>query len=91
NWHMEHHMYAGVPCYHLSKLHAAIKSDVPECRSLLGAWREMRAIWKRQQAEPGYQFDTPLPSEAGLPDDAASHQADELGSSIADLATHEAR
>ena len=91
NWHMEHHMYAGVPCYHLGKLHAAIKSDVPECRSLLGAWREMRAVWKRQQVEPGYQFDTPLPRGAGLPGDAGRQETDDLGSSIADLALHEAR
>ena len=24
NWHAEHHMYAGVPCYHLKKLREAI-------------------------------------------------------------------
>ncbi len=52
NWHMEHHMYAGVPCYNLSKLSAAIAFDLPEPRSLLGAWREMRATWKRQQTAP---------------------------------------
>ena len=52
NWHMEHHMYAGVPCYNLSKLSAAIADDIPEPRTLIGAWREMRATWKRQQTEP---------------------------------------
>ena len=31
NYHIEHHMYAAVPCYRLGKLHAAIKSDLPHC------------------------------------------------------------
>ena len=22
-WHIEHHMFAGIPCYNLAKLHAA--------------------------------------------------------------------
>ena len=91
NWHVEHHMYAGVPCYHLSKLHAAIKSDVPECRSLVGAWREMREVWKRQQVDPDYQLDMPLPPGVGVAGDTAKQEPDELGSSIADLASHEAR
>ena len=41
NWHTEHHMYAGVPCYNLKQLHHAVKDDMPKPRSLLGAWREM--------------------------------------------------
>ena len=41
NWHTEHHMYAGVPCYNLKKLHQAVKDDMPEPRRLVGAWREV--------------------------------------------------
>ena len=67
NWHTEHHMYAGVPCYNLAKLYRVIQDDVPEPRSLLGSWREILAIWKRQQTEPGYQYDTPLPPTAHPP------------------------
>ena len=29
NWHIEHHMYAGVPCYNLGKLYEEIKDDMP--------------------------------------------------------------
>ena len=29
NWHTEHHMYAGVPCYNLKKLHHAVAHDMP--------------------------------------------------------------
>ena len=47
NWHMEHHMYAGVPCYNLRRLSEAIAADLPQRKSVLGAWREMRATWKR--------------------------------------------
>jgi fatty acid desaturase len=29
NWHIEHHMYANVPCYNLARLHVAIETDLP--------------------------------------------------------------
>ena len=64
NWHIEHHMYAGVPCYNLRKLAKEIAQDMPEPRTTIGAWREMRETWRRQQEDPSYQFDTPLPETA---------------------------
>ena len=76
-------MYAGVPCYNLSKLHKAIAHDVPEPRTLIGAWREMWYIWDRQQEDPSYQFDTPLPATAQR---TREDEQDELDRSIADLA-----
>lgn len=84
NWHTEHHMYAGVPCYNLKKLYNEIKDDMPEPRSHFGAWREMLAIWKQQQTEPDYQFDTPLPSTAKSSRADVSDAA--LEASIGDLA-----
>lgn len=54
NWHTEHHIYAGVPCYNLKKLHQAVKDDMPEPRSLVGAWREMLETWERQMIDPTY-------------------------------------
>ncbi len=66
NWHLEHHMYAGVPCYNLKALHKATADDMPEPRTLLGAWREMRETWKRQLTDPDYAFDTPVPSRGGV-------------------------
>ena len=89
NWHLEHHMYAGVPCYNLRKLRKAIEFDLPVAKNAIAAFREMRATWKRQQTEPGYQYDTPLPPTAnpGQFDAAAPNQDDDdLGSSIGDLA-----
>ena len=32
NYHIEHHMYAGVPCYKLARLHRAIKHELPYTR-----------------------------------------------------------
>jgi hypothetical protein len=56
---------------------------MPEPRTLAGAWREMRSTWRLQQTDPDYQFDTPLPANAGqTPDDVV----DELQSSIGELA-----
>lgn len=83
NWHTEHHMYAGVPCYRLQQLHQTVAADMPRPRTLLGAWREMRATWRQQQTDPAYQFDTPLPATAGR---LAQTDQRALEQSIGDLA-----
>ena len=83
NWHCEHHMYAGVPCYNLKKLHQAIAHDVPVPRTLIGTWREMLYVWDRQQHDPDYQFDTPLPETAHQ---SRADDQDDLDRSIGDLA-----
>jgi fatty acid desaturase len=82
NWHLEHHMFAAVPCYNLRRLYRTVSSDMPQPRTLLGSWREMRQIWKRQKKEPGYQFETPLPTRK----QETSRKQDALESSIGDLA-----
>ena len=88
NWHLEHHMYAGVPCYNLRKLRRAIAFDLPAAKGALGAFRELRATWKRQQIEPGYQYDTPLPATAnpGYRNGRRAQPDDDLSGSIGDLA-----
>ena len=84
-WHTEHHMYAGVPCYNLGKLYEEIADDMPEPRSLTGAWREMRMIWRKQRDDPDYQFDTPLPPTARRVRSEMPEEI-ELESSIGELA-----
>ncbi len=88
NWHTEHHMFAGVPCYNLAKLHEAVKEDMPKPRTLIGAWREMRETWRREQDDPDYQFDTPLPPTANPPVTQITEEVseDSLEASIGDLA-----
>ncbi len=83
-WHIEHHMYAGIPCYNLGKLHKEIADDMPEPRTLIGAWQEMREVWRRQISDADYQFETPLPSSAKHAREDAPD--DQLESSIGELA-----
>ena len=83
NWHLEHHMYAAVPCYNLKRLHRAVARDMPAPRTLLGAWREMRETWRRQQDEPAYAFDTPVPAPG---DDDGTAGSDSLAASMGGLA-----
>ena len=62
NFHIEHHMYAAVPCYHLPELHQLVKDDTPvPCRGVIGTWLQVIPILRRQQREPGYQFVPELP------------------------------
>ncbi len=89
NWHLEHHMFAAVPCYNLAALHKAAAHDMPTPRTFLGAWREMRETWRRQQTDPSYQFDTPVPSHDTSVDAADSQNPD--AASIGELAPRELR
>ena len=82
NWHLEHHMYAGVPCYNLKKLHRLVAHDMPKPRTLVGAWREMKDTWERQQIDPNYELDTPVPT----PIKHKQTDVNSLASSIGDLA-----
>ena len=82
NWHLEHHMYAGIPCYNLKKLHQLVAHDMPKVRTLRGAWQEMRETWEKQKIDPRYEFDTPLPGPANWKDACS----DPLAASIGDLA-----
>ena len=86
NWHTEHHMYAGVPCYNLRHLAKEIEKDMPEPKSLFEAWKEMLYIWQIQKNNPEYAFDTPVPNNPRNSKDMP------LGaSSIGDLAPKDLR
>jgi len=62
NFHTEHHMYAGVPCYNLPKLHRLIKDDMPHCPSgLIETWTQIIAIEQRQKYDPSYLFTPAVP------------------------------
>lgn len=62
NYHIEHHMYAAVPCYNLDRLHKLIEHDLPPTpRGLVGVWRQIDMILQRQAADPSYQFEPALP------------------------------
>ena len=63
NFHIEHHMYAAVPCYNLGKLHDAIKNDLPHSPvGLVAAWKEIIPILRRQKVDPDFQYVPQLPT-----------------------------
>ena len=67
NFHIEHHMYAAVPCYNLGKLHKLIKQELPHCPvGLYETWKEIITILKKQKTDPEYQYlpELPAPSES---------------------------
>ncbi len=96
NWHTEHHMYAGVPCYNLKALATELQQHMPAPHSLMGAWVEMREIWHQQQVNPTYVFSPVLPETESLPSAASAvgsghditdeAESDESVHSIGDLA-----
>ena len=50
NFHIEHHMYVGVPCYRLGRLHRLIEDDLPPSPvGILQTWREINEILVRQR------------------------------------------
>ncbi len=65
NFHIEHHMYAAVPCYRLGELHALVRPDLPPIpHGIRGVWKEIIAIKRREAAEPGWTFTPSVPTKA---------------------------
>jgi fatty acid desaturase len=62
NYHIEHHMFAAVPCYQLGRLHRLIRHDLPPCaHGLVAVWREIAEIQARQEKDPKYQHRAAIP------------------------------
>jgi len=65
NYHIEHHMYAAVPCYNLGKLHKMIQHELPPTpHGLIATWKEIDDAVRRQKTDPTYQYEAPLPTAA---------------------------
>jgi len=70
NYHIEHHMFAAVPCYNLGRLHRLIEHDLAPCpHGLVATWKEIAAIQKIQETNPHYQHVALVP---GVPVQAAA-------------------
>ncbi|VGO18198.1 fatty acid desaturase [Pontiella sulfatireligans] len=61
DYHVEHHMHAGIPFYNLPKLRKAIEGNLPPMDGFFKTWREIRCTLKRQKKEPGYYYTPSLP------------------------------
>jgi fatty acid desaturase len=65
NYHIEHHMFAAVPCYRLGRLHRLIKHDLPPCpHGMIATWKEIAAIQKIQETDPTYEHVAVIPQRA---------------------------
>jgi fatty acid desaturase/rubredoxin len=66
NYHIEHHMYAAVPCYRLPALSRRMADCLPAPpRGIIAAWYHIIAVLYRQAQEPGYIYKPPIPGTAG--------------------------
>jgi len=64
NYHIEHHMYAAIPCYNLSELHDLIKDDLPHCpQGIIETWSVIIPIIQQQRINPAYQYVPELPQQ----------------------------
>jgi MocE subfamily Rieske [2Fe-2S] domain protein len=69
-YHIEHHMFPGVPFHALSKLHEKVKSQLPRVyTSTFDAYRELIPTVLRQQKDPSY-YVTPVLPETEKPETA---------------------
>lgn len=64
DYHVEHHMFAGVPFYNLKKLRKLIEHDLPVYEPLIPTWKKMIPVLQRQRTEPNYCVAPELPSTA---------------------------
>ncbi|NQU40634.1 MAG: fatty acid desaturase [Lentisphaerae bacterium] len=65
NYHVEHHMYAGVPFYKLGRLRRLIESDLPAAdNGLIVAWRHIFEIFRKQEQDPSYAYHATLPQSS---------------------------
>jgi fatty acid desaturase len=66
NYHTEHHMYAGVPCYRLGKLHRLIRHEMPYCpNGIIATWRQIIGIHHAKRRDPSYRYLPELPTGPG--------------------------
>jgi len=62
NYHIEHHMYAAVPCYNGAKLHRAVAYELPVSqKSVWSGILFLYTIKKKQKVDPSYVFVPELP------------------------------
>lgn len=71
-YHIEHHMFPGVPFHALSKLHEKIKSQLPPTySSTFAVYKELIPTVLRQQKDPAYHVIPALPDAEAVDSDVA--------------------
>jgi len=68
NYHVEHHMYAGVPFYNLPRLRKVIEADLPAMTpGLVAAWRDILFAQRRCKKDSDYYLPVSFPASANPP------------------------
>jgi len=68
NYHIEHHMYAAVPCYNLPKFHELIKANLPEGpEGFINGLKLVGEIKKKQAEDPNFIYVPKFPATATPP------------------------
>lgn len=68
NFHIEHHMYAGVPFHSLPKFHDVIAHDIPkQINGYLAGIQHVLAVQKLQRSNPDYRVMPEFPATASPP------------------------
>ncbi len=61
HYHIEHHMYGGVPFYNLKKLNKVIGDQLPARTGLIGSLIEIKDTLKKQKEDPNYYRPLDMP------------------------------
>jgi fatty acid desaturase len=73
HYHIDHHMYAGVPFYNVPKLHKILAHDLPKpVEGYLSGIKKVLSIQKQQRVNPDYCFMQEFPNSANPAKMAAS-------------------
>ncbi|VGO12760.1 hypothetical protein PDESU_01314 [Pontiella desulfatans] len=54
DYHVEHHMFAGVPFFNLKKLRKVIELDIPAYEGLLATWKKLLPVMRKQRTDPSF-------------------------------------
>jgi|TARA_Y100000310_G_C20664445_1_gene806662 fatty acid desaturase len=66
-YHLEHHMFPGVPFYNLPRLRKAIEHDLPPVtHGLMSTWRELLQHRQKLRTDPDYRIVPELPLRGAL-------------------------
>ena len=61
HYHIEHHMYGGIPFYNLKKLHTLLEDQLPKRKGLIGSLIEVYIAVRKQKCDPDYHVAVVIP------------------------------
>lgn len=63
HYHVEHHMYAGVPFYNLKNLRQVLEDQLPERKGLVGSWVEILKAREEQRGNSDFYIEVIIPAQ----------------------------